>query len=182
MRVVGHGRSLMPMQHQFDIGVLVLRVVFGVFLAAHGYNKFFGGGRLKGTAGWFGSMGMKWPKWQARIAASTEVSAGLLFAIGLLTPLAAAGMIAIMLVAIWAEHWKVGFFVFRPKQGWEYCMSIAVLALVVATMGPGRWSVDHGLDIAFKSWWGAATAAVVGIGGGLLQLAICYRPPKTVAE
>ena len=55
---------------------------FGVGLAAHGYNKIFGGGKLKGTAGWFGSIGMKWPKWQARLAAATEIGAGLLFAAG----------------------------------------------------------------------------------------------------
>ena len=68
---------------QVDLALLVLRVVFGVFLACHGINKVKGG--LAGTARWFGGIGMKWPKWQARIAASTEIGAGLLFALGLLT-------------------------------------------------------------------------------------------------
>ncbi|MDO8390023.1 MAG: DoxX family protein [Actinomycetota bacterium] len=167
---------------QYDIAVLALRVVFGVFLAAHGYNKFFGGGRLAGTARWFGSMGMKWPKWQARIAATTEVGAGLMFAAGLLTPLAAAGIVGIMFVAIWTEHWKVGFFVFKPNQGWEYCMSILVVALVVATLPTSRWSLDHALDIEFKEWWGLVIAAGLGIGGGLAQLATSYRPPTKAAE
>ncbi len=171
------------MQQQFDVAVLVLRVVFGVFLAAHGYNKVFGGGRLKGTAGWFGSMGMKWPKWQARIAATTEVGAGLLFAAGLLTALAAAGMVALMFVAIWTVHWKVGFFVFKPNQGWEYCASILVVALMVATMGPGRWSLDHALELEwFRDWRGLIVAAVVGFGGALGQLAVSYRPPKPADE
>jgi len=178
---VRHRRSLSVMQ-QYDLAVLVLRVVFGVFLAYHGYNKFFGGGKIAGTARWFGSMGMKWPKQQALLAATTEIGAGLMFAAGFLTPLAAAGIVGIMLVAIWTEHWKVGFFIFKPNQGWEYCMSILVVALVVATMPASRWSVDHGLDIEFKEWWGLAIAAVVGIGGGLAQLAISYRPPKKVAE
>lgn len=181
MRVVRHGRSLCAMQ-QFDFAVLVLRVVFGTFLAYHGYNKFFGGGKIAGTARWFGSMGMKWPKTQALLAAVTEIGAGLMFAAGFLTPLAAAGMVGIMLVAIWTEHWKVGFFIFKPNQGWEYCMSILVLAICVATMGPGRWSVDHGLDIAFKDWWGLIISAGVGIAGGLGQLAVSYRPPKKAAE
>ena len=165
------------MQHP-DLALLVLRVVFGVFLAAHGYNKFFGGGRLKGTAGWFGSMGMKWPVWQARIAATTEVAAGLGFAAGFLTPLTAAGMVALMVVAIWTVHWKVGFFVFRPNQGWEYCASIAVVAFVVGMTGPGKYSLDHAFDIHFDGWWGAVIAGGVGVGGALAQLAICYRPPK----
>ena len=42
-----------------DVGLLVLRVVLGLTMAAHGYNKFFGGGRIPGTAGWFDSIGMK---------------------------------------------------------------------------------------------------------------------------
>ena len=78
---------------QVDLALLVLRVVFGVFLACHGINKVKGG--LAGTARWFGGIGMKWPKWQARIAASTEIGAGLLFALGLLTPwMAGLGMSA----------------------------------------------------------------------------------------
>ncbi|MFI0525700.1 MAG: DoxX family protein, partial [Ilumatobacteraceae bacterium] len=84
---------------QLDVGLLVLRAVFGVFLAYHGYNKFAGPGGLKGTTGWFGSIGMKWPAWQARLAATTEVGAGVLLAAGLLTPLAAAGVIGVMVVA-----------------------------------------------------------------------------------
>lgn len=161
---------------QNDVAILTVRVVFGLFLAYHGYNKFFGGGRLAGTARWFGSIGMRWPKWQARIAATTEVGAGVLFAAGLITPIAAAGMIGVMLVAIVVEHWKVGFFIFKPNQGWEYCASIAVVALAIGTMGAGRWSLDRALDIEFSDWWGGVVAAALGIGGALLQLALSYRP------
>ncbi len=166
---------------QFDAGVLILRVVFGPFLAYHGYNKVFGGGRLTGTESWFRSLGMKWPYWQARLAATTEVGAGLLFALGLLTPLAAGAMVALMLVAIWTVHWKVGFFVFKPDQGWEYCASIAVVAFVVATIGPGRWSLDHAFDISFSEWTGAIVAGILGIAGAATQLAVSYRPGKQSA-
>ncbi|MDO8361343.1 MAG: DoxX family protein [Actinomycetota bacterium] len=164
---------------QLNFALFVLRVVFGVFLAAHGFNKVFGGGKLAGTAGWFGSMGMKWPKWQARIAAATEIGAGLMFAAGLLTALAAAGMIALMVVAIVTVHWKVGFFVFKPNQGWEYCASIAFAAFAVATVGAGEWSLDHAFEIDwFSEWKGAIVAGVVGVGGALAQLGVSYRPPK----
>ena len=163
---------------QINAALLALRVVFGVFLAYHGYNKVFGGNGLKGTASWFGGIGMRWPYWQARIAAVTEIGAGLLFAAGLITPIAAAGMIAVMLVAIITTHWKVGFFIFRKGEGWEYCASIALVALAVATVGPGRWSLDHKFDIAFRGWWGTVIAAGLGIGGALLQVAVSYRPVK----
>lgn len=165
--------------NQINAALLALRVVFGVFLAYHGYNKVFGGNGLEGTARWFGGIGMRWPKWQARIAATTEIGAGLLFAAGLLTPLAAAGMIGVMLVAIITTHWKVGFFIFRKGEGWEYCASIALVALAIATMGAGRWSLDNAFDIEFHDWWGGAIAAGLGIGGALTQVAVSYRPVKS---
>ena len=161
---------------QLDLGLLILRLVFGVFLAYHGYNKVFGGGGLAGTAGWFGAIGMKWPIWQARLAATTEIGAGLLFAAGLITPFAGAGMIGLMIVAIVVAHWKVGFFIFKPNQGWEYCASIAIVAFAVSMMGGGRWSLDNALDINFPGWCGAAIAGAVGVGGALGQLALSYRP------
>ena len=161
---------------QLDLGLLILRVVFGVFLAYHGYNKVFGGGGLAGTARWFGAIGMKWPIWQARLAATTEIGAGLLFAAGLITPFAGAGIIGLMIVAVVVAHWKVGFFIFKPDQGWEYCASIAVVAFVVSMIGGGRWSLDNALGLEFPGWSGTAIAGLVGIGGALTQLAISYRP------
>lgn len=166
---------------QANLSLLVLRLVFGLFLAYHGYNKVFGGGGLKGTAGWFGAIGMRWPRSQARIAAATEMGAGVLFAAGLLTSLAAAGMIGVMLVAIVVAHWKVGFFIFKPNQGWEYCASIAVAAWCVAAAGPGEWSLDHAWDLTTSGWTGALVAGLVGVGGALVQLAVSYRPPKETA-
>ncbi len=164
--------------NQFNAGLLILRAVFGLFLAYHGYNKFFGPGGITGTTSWFGSIGMRWPQLQARLAATTEITSGLLMALGLLTPFAAAGMIGLMIVAIVVAHWKVGFFIFKPNQGWEYCASIAVTAFVIAMVGPGRWSLDHAFGINWHGWTGAVIAALAGIGGAITQLAICYRPPR----
>lgn len=161
---------------QLNLGLLLLRLCLGLFLAYHGYNKVFGGGGLKGTAGWFGSIGMKWPAWQARIAAATEIGAGVMLAAGLLTPLAAAGVIGIMVVAIVVAHAKVGFFVFLPNQGWEYCATIAIGAAAVGIMGPGDWSVDNGIDFVASGWDGALITLAVGVGGAVLQLASSYRP------
>lgn len=165
----------------FDLGLFVLRLVFGLFFAYHGYNKVFGGNGLDGTAKWFAGIGMRRPQLQARLAAATEIGAGLLLAVGLLTPLAAAGVIGVMIVAIVVAHWKVGFFVFLPDQGWEYCASIAVTAWVIATVGPGDLSLDHALGLAGEPgpWAGAIIAAAVGIGAAVGQLAVSYRPGRT---
>jgi putative oxidoreductase len=159
---------------QLNLALLVVRLFFGVGLAYHGYNKVFGPGGLDGTARWFGSIGMRWPALQARLAAATEMGAGLLFAAGLITPFAAAGMIGVMVVASWAAHRKNGFFVFR--DGWEFTAAIAVTAWAVATIGPGRFSLDYAFDISLDGWAGALVAGLLGVAGGLAQLAVCYRP------
>ncbi|WP_156748636.1 DoxX family protein, partial [Mycobacterium sp. E3198] len=59
----------------YDVGLLILRLVLGLTLAAHGFNKFFGGGRIPGTARWFESIGMKPGKFHATVAATTEMAA-----------------------------------------------------------------------------------------------------------
>ena len=164
------------MADQINLALLVLRLVFGLFLAYHGYNKVFGGGGLAGTAKWFGSIGFRAPRLQAFMAASTEIGAGVLLAAGLLTPLAAAGVTGVMVVAIVSSHWKVGFFIFKEGGGWEYCASIAFAALAIGTIGAGEWSLDHAIGLHFHGWTGAVIAAAAGIGGGLAQLAAFYRP------
>ena len=105
-------------------------------MAAHGYNKFFGKGGLKGTAGWFDSMGMKPGMFHARIAATTEMAAGIGLAVGLLTPIPAAGFVALMLVAAWTVHRPNGFFI--VKEGWEYNLVLAASAVGIATIGAGK--------------------------------------------
>src|ERR1700693_1941799 len=118
-------------------GVLILRLCLGLTLAAHGFNKFFGGGRIPGTARWFESIGMKPGMLHARIAATTEVTAGLGLAPGLLTPIPAARFVALMLVAAWTVHRHNGFFI--VKEGWEYNLILATTAVAVATIGAGRF-------------------------------------------
>lgn len=165
----------------YDFALLVLRVVLGLTMAAHGYNKFFGGGRIPGTAGWFESIGMKPGVFHARVAATTEISAGLGLAIGLLTPVPAAGFVALMLTAAWTVHRKNGFFI--VKEGWEYNLILAVTAVAIAGVGAGKFSLDYVLfrDSALwayvQGWGGLAVAVVLGLAGGIGQLLIFYRPP-----
>lgn len=161
----------------YDVGLLILRVALGLTLAAHGYNKFFGGGRIPGTARWFSSIGMKAGTFQALVAASTEVSAGLGLAAGLLTPIPAAGFVALMFVAAWTVHRPHGFFIIN--EGWEYVMVLAVGAVAVATLGPSQYSLDwlifghNWLD----GWKGLGISVLLGLAGGIGQLLLFYRPP-----
>jgi putative oxidoreductase len=161
---------------QLDLALLVLRLGFGVGLSVHGLFKVFRGGRLPGTARWFGSIGMRWPQLQARLGAGSEIGAGLLFAAGLLTPFAAAGMIGVMTVAFWAAHRHNGFLIIN--EGWEYVAAISLVAWSVATIGPGRFSLDDAIGIEWTGWTGSLIAALLGVGGGIAQLAVCYRPQR----
>jgi putative oxidoreductase len=144
-------------------GILLLRVVAGATLASHGTQKlfgWFGGGGPRGTAGFFGGMGFRAPLAMAVLAGLGETS-GVLFALGLLTPLAALGMATVMVVAIWTVHWKNGFF--SGNGGLEFPLLIGTVAVAVAATGPGRFSLDRALHIDDNLsglWWGVGAAVV----------------------
>lgn len=159
-----------------NFALLVLRVVVGLTLAAHGWNKFAGGGKIPGTGRWFTSIGMSPGRLNAYLAASTEVGAGLLMAVGLLHSFAAAGVIGVMTVAGWTSHRSNGFFII--KEGWEYVLVLGVAALVLATLGPGDWSIDESLGIAAEldGMTGFWVALLLGMGGGIVQMLMFYRP------
>ncbi|MGO9385449.1 MAG: DoxX family protein [Mycobacterium sp.] len=165
----------------YDVGLLILRLVLGVTLAAHGFNKFFGGGRIPGTARWFESIGMKPGKFHATVAATTEMAAGLGMAAGLLTPIPAAGFVSLMLVAAWTVHRHNGFFI--VKEGWEYNLVLAVSAVAVATIGPGRLSLDWAIfgKNWLNGWQGLLVSVLLGLAGAVGQLLIFYRPPARQA-
>lgn len=168
----------------YDFSILLLRVVLGLTMAAHGYNKFFGGGRIPGTAGWFDSIGMKPGMLHARLAAGTELLAGLGLAVGLLTPLPAAGFVALMVVAAWTVHRDNGFFI--VKSGWEYNLVLGVAAVAIAGTGAGRYGLDcllfHGSSFyhLLHGWCGLTIAVVLGLAGSIGQLLIFFRPPAEV--
>jgi putative oxidoreductase len=147
-----------------DLGLLLLRVVLGVLLAAHGAQKlfgWFGGYGLAGTGGFLESIGFRPGKLQAFVAGSAELGGGLLLALGLATPLAAVLLVAVMLVATVSVHWAKGLFV--TNGGYEYNLVIGVAALALAFTGPGAYSVDAvvGLD---------ATGVTVGLAAGIAGL------------
>jgi len=165
--------------NEVDLALLIMRVVLGLTLAAHGYAKFFNGGRIAGTARWFDSMGMRPGRLHAVLAAGGEVAAGLALAAGLLTSFAALGFVGLMTVAWYTVHRDNGFMILA--EGWEYVFVLGAMAVVVAMLGPGEWSIDHaiGIDDDLDGFAGLAISALGGgaAGGGLL--AGFYRPPPT---
>jgi putative oxidoreductase len=129
-------------------GLLILRLVIGLTIAAHGAQKLFG---------WWGGPGMSnWIQVVQRlrirpaqpwawVAALSEFGGGLLVAFGLLSPLGSLAIIGAMLVAIATVHWSKGFWV--TKGGYEFNLSIIGGAAALAFTGPGSYSLDYAVGI-----------------------------------
>ncbi|MGW6144839.1 DoxX family protein [Streptomyces sp. NPDC055140] len=162
-----------------DVGALVLRVGVGAVMAAHGWNHIRGGGGIEGTARWFEDMGMRPGRLHAWAASLTELGAGALLVLGLLTPLAAGGVIGVMTVAWVTAHLRNGFFVFRPGQGYEYVMTLTLAGVTLAATGAGRLSADGALGIFLPVGWTWFTVGVTaGLLGAAVLLASCWRPAR----
>lgn len=159
-----------------DIILIILRVWLGAVMLTHGINH---ARSIEGTTSWFASKGFRQPRLNARGSAIGEIAIGLGLAAGLLTSLAAAGLIATMTVAYGSIHRFAGFFVFkRPDEGWEYVATLAVAALAVATIGPGAASLDAilGVDQSMAGWAGLGIG-LAGVLAGVAQLAVFWRRP-----
>ena len=140
-------------------GLLILRVVGGLTIAAHGAQKLFGWfegpGFTKFAQGFHGS-GLR-PGWLwTGLDIVGELGGGLSVAFGFLTPLGAAGMVGAMFMAIVRAHWKNGFF--NTKRGLEFPLQLLAIAVAVGVAGPGDYSLDHALGIA---WSGAVFGILV---------------------
>lgn len=163
-----------------NLALLILRVGLGAVFLAHGINHIFGGGKIAGTGRWFESLGMKPGILHAWTASLTEIGAGALLVLGLLTPFGGAGVVGVMLVAWITNHRSNGFFIFRPGEGWEYVMTLTILGVVVGTVGPGHWSIDGQIGALQDLWGWPGFGISLGAGGigALLLLAGFWRPKK----
>src|SRR5438046_9880411 len=96
-----------------DAGLLLVRLVFGVVMAAHGSQKlfgWFGGHGLRAVTGMFESLGFRPGGFFAPLAAFAELVRGLLVAVGLLGPIGPAVRLSVMIVAAVSVDWPNGLF------------------------------------------------------------------------
>ncbi len=165
-----------------DLGLFLIRVVFGLVFAAHGAQKlfgWFGGYGLAGTGGFLESIGFRPGKTFATAAALAEFGGGLLLALGFLGPVGPALLLSVMFVASMTVHRKNGFFV--ATNGIEHPLLMATVAVGIALTGPGRYSLDAALG-NYRLLTPAATWGILAIGliGGVANLAM--RRPAASAR
>ncbi|MFI9048101.1 DoxX family protein [Streptomyces sp. NPDC053427] len=153
-----------------DCGLFFLRITFGLIMAGHGAQKlfgWFGGGGLSETGKGFAALGYRPGNVYAVIGGASEFLGGLGLALGLLTPLAAAAVIGVMInamVTVTAAHG-----LWSTAGGMEYNISIAVVALAIAAIGPGRLALDR----PFRWGKGGWREAGLALGLGAIGAAIC---------
>ena len=124
-----------------DIAVVVGRVLIGVVLIAHGWQKFFHTG-IGGTAAGFAKIGIPLPTVAAGYAAAVEMVGGALLLLGAFTAVVGVLVTLDMLGAAMFVHIPKGQGIFVGTNGWELVGVIAAGALILAAFGAGRFSVD----------------------------------------
>jgi putative oxidoreductase len=169
-----------------NLGLLLIRLIFGLVMVAHGAQKlfgWFGGYGLTGTGGFFETLGFRPGRRFAFIAALGEFVGGLLFTLGFLGPIGPALILADMLVASISVHWRNGLF--ASTNGVEVPLLYATAAVGVALIGFGNYSLDAALGLTqictsskCYTWTPGliGLALAVGVIGGIANLLLRKNP------
>ena len=166
-----------------DLAFFLIRLVLGLYIAAHGAQKlfgWFGGYGLAGTGGFMESLGFRPGRWFAFSAGATEMLGGIFTILGLGGALGPALIVIVMVVAIFSVHIKNGWF--TANNGVELNIFYILTSTAVAFAGFGPISLDRVLGInILASPSQAGTAIGVAIVLGLLNL-LARRPVEAQAQ
>jgi putative oxidoreductase len=160
-----------------SLGSLILGLVVGLTMAAHGAQKmfgWFGGPGLAGMSSGIQNMGFRQAKRLSVLISVAELGGGLFIATGFLTPLGAAAVIGVMIAAIAIVHWRNGFF--STKGGYEFNLLLIAASEAIVIGGPGSYAIDSLLGWRLSGMgWGliSLTAGAVAAAGVLAT----RRPP-----
>lgn len=119
------------------LALLVLRLVLGAIMIAHGYHKVWGG--FHHHMDFVGSLGL--PKWMAYLSTGTEFFGGIAIVLGLFTRLFSLAFTMEMGVAIWKVHFKNGL---MGTNGFEFPLALAAIAFTLLCFDGGPWGMTFG--------------------------------------
>lgn len=160
--------STIPAFATISAGLLVVRIVAGLLIAAHGSQKllgWFGGPGIAGAGMFLESLGFRPGRLFALVASTTEIVSGILIALGLLGPVGPALMLSVMIVAAVSVHWKNGLF--AQAGGIELSLFYGTVAVALALIGFGSYSLDAllGLQSLYTPVLALAALAIGTVGG-----------------
>ncbi len=150
-----------------ELGMFILRLLIGLLFIGRGAQKLFGwfGGRgLKGTGEWMESLNLSPGRFWALVAGLAELLGGLGLALGFITPVAAALIIGVLLMAILKVHLVHGLW--ASENGLEYPLVNVFLAAFLGLWGASQYSVDAMLKLAYPSpmtFWIALAVVVAAV-------------------
>jgi putative oxidoreductase len=164
-----------------NLGRLALRLTIGGTFFVHGTQKlfgWFGGYGPDGTGKFFESLGLRPGRENAIAAGATETGGGVLVALGLATPLAAAGLSSVMITALRTAVWNEGI---KPATG-EHEVLLAAAALALTETGPGTPSLDSAFGIERRGSGWALAALGAGAAGSAIAISRARQQPEPPAE
>ena len=153
------------------IGLLLVRLVFGGLMAAHGSQKlfgWFGGYGLTGTGTFFEQLGFRPGRLFAAAAGCAEFLGGVLLAVGLGGPIGPAFIVSVMIVALVSVHWGHGLF--AATNGIEVPLLYAAGTAALAFTGSGQYSLDALLGVTMWTTRHAAIALGLAAFGAIANL------------
>ena len=156
-----------------NLGILVVRIVVGLLFVGHGTQKlfgWFGGAGREGTGSFFEALDLRPGPLMALGAGLAEAGGGSLIALGLLTPLGAAAITAVMVIAIATVHHANGLW--NTEKGFEYNLVLIAAVFAIAGAGPGAASLDHALGISMAGPEWALAELAAGIAGAIATVGI----------
>jgi putative oxidoreductase len=166
-----------------SLGLLILRVVVGGLFVGHGTQKlfgWFGGHGPDGTGGFFEDLGYTPGRTMAIVAGACEAGAGAMLVLGLLTPLAAAIIIGVMINASLAVHADKGLW--NSNGGYELPLALAAAAACLAFVGPGSVSADRLIGGPFTGYLYGAAAVALGVIVGTIVHSMRREEPAAEEE
>jgi putative oxidoreductase len=164
------------------VGRLLARVTIGGLFAAHGTQKlfgWFGGPGVEGAGEMMEKLDLEPPKRNAVAAGTAETAAGVLLALGALTPLAASLITSTMITAIRKVHGSEG--PWNTEGGYEYNVALIAAVAALVETGPGSPSLDRALSIEAKGSKWALAALAAGAAGSTLAIEAGRRAAEEVS-
>ena len=164
-----------------DVGLLIVRLAVGLTFAAHGAQKALGWWSGPGFAGWTGAMtrmGLRPAPLWAALSSGVELVGGLLLAVGFLTPVASALLVAQSVYIVVRVHRPKGFW--NKNGGIEFPLQLLAASLLIAASGPGAIAIDAAAGLELGTSWRAAFL-VIAVVGAFATMAIARPIPQPPA-